>query len=581
MKRRFFSIQSKYIVSGVTLIVVLVALIEVCVYTVLAPSQMEDAKRQSAQLIATIGKSFDDMNRSFKSSINFITMDAEFQALLGQAAEGAGDFGEMNVKLKKHLTDRAILIDEVDALYLYDARGQLRTFWHKRNLQRESFVLFPHIEAAWFSPIGRVTCRMIGGRLLYTRQINDMWNLKTRGYLLAIYDPAELQERVSTVVPDAQRLLLVLDQHGEVVTHNFQSQEQLAALLSRIDFENHADGSILQAEGMEKSLLAQSVSAETGWRTVSIMAVDRILHSSQLALNIVLGLGALGVLIGVAVQVLISRRIVRPLLQMVDTVRGADAGDYSRRIDIKTGDELSILAASFNQMLATTDNLVNQVLLGEIKYRDSQIAALQAQINPHLLHNTLECINWLAEFGRKEDIRSVTIAFSHLMKALSSGPMTVPLREELSYTEDFLHIYKTLLCGKLSYTIDVSDVSPDTPVPRLTIQPLVENAVLHGVKRSLRDGHIHVSVSAAEQGLLISIVDDGAGMSEETMDRINRYAQGNLPEEEAGTLGLGIRNVIHRIQLLYPGKTVFSVNSSEWGTAVDMLLPLAEKEESP
>ena len=580
LKRVFNSIRSKLIVSSTVVVIMLVVLIELIVYSVATQLQVEDAQQLNRQLVASMGKSFDDMDHSFRSGINFITINSEFQAQLQEIPRDADHLGALNVLLKKHLSDRALLLDEVDAVYLFDKEQSLRVFWNKKNWQYPSHVLFPSMEQSWFSPIGRVRGRMLGEHLVYTRQINDMRNLNPIGFVLTVYDRRELEDRVHTISPDAVRQLIVLDQQGNVVTHNCESQAQLEIILWEMQKnpigEEEAPRPI---QGMGRVLLAQYKSAHTGWQVVSLVPLNHVLRAADMTLKLVLGLGALFITIGIVVQALVSSRIVKPLQEIVKTMRQVDEGDYSRRLTIRGEDELSALGASINQMLDTTDNLINQNLRDEIMYRDAQIAALQAQINPHMLYNTLEGINWLAEFGDKDKIRTVTIAFSHLMKALASGPKMVALEEELSYTNDFLCIYQTMLCDKMVYSIDTGDVPMDFTIPRLTIQPLVENAVVHGIKQSVHGGHIHVNLSQARDGLLISISDDGAGMSRQMEQQINRYARGECGKEESILFGMGMRNVIDRIHLLYPGgNTVFTVSSSQWGTTVDIVLPIWEQE---
>ena len=164
----------------------------------------------------------------------------------------------------------------------------------------------------------------------------------------------------------------------------------------------------------------------------------------------------------------------------------------------------------------------------------------------------------------------MTLALAKLMQSLNDGARVVPLEQELDYTRYFLRIYEVLLEGRLSYTV-ACDTTAAVNIPRLTIQPLVENAVIHGIKQSMTPGHIHISVTDTEQGILISVSDDGVGMSEAQVEQINAFARG----ETAGDgLGVGIRNVIQRLRLFYGDHPRLHCTSRpSWGTSMDMILP--------
>lgn len=557
------------------MIVLLVVLIELSVYFSATSLQIKDSMRLNTELVDTLGKSFDEMQVSFKRAMDFITMNRDFQDVLARKNDGVSELEESKT-LQNLLSERALLINEMMDLYLFDPYGKPCAVVHKKYRQGAPYLLFPKIDADWFMDSGRVTSKMVNGKLVFMRAVNSMENLGRIGYLIAVYDDAELLKRVSTVVSNKQRFVIVFDQNNEIVVHNYENDRVLHAMLQNIDFSVLGDSQIITIPGMGRTLMGQYLSANNNWRIVSVVAVNEITRFADIILIIILVLGIFSIGAGIVIQWLLAQRIVGPLNSMVKVVQQADKGHYKSRMQIKTGDELEILANSFNEMLGKTDTLVNQVLRNEIKYRDMQLMALQSQINPHLLYNTLECINSLAELGRKDDIRRVTIAFSNLMKSLSEGPKMVELGKELRYTEDFLLIYKILLGEKLNYTIDTDEMNENVTIPRLTIQPLVENAVLHGIKKSMNGGNVNINVSPTGDGVLISVVDDGIGMPSELVAAINAYAAGK-DDGNAQKIGTGMRNVIDRLKLVYNDAAALIVSSSpEWGTIIDVNIPVKE-----
>ena len=566
------SIRGKFTISSAIVITAMILLIEVSIYMVAVRQQLKDSGQLYSDLVDTMGKSFDDMHLSFKRGINFITMNEDLQQVLAAPYDTQDEYEELNGRLKVLLTDRALLVNEIKGVYLFDADGKFRMLWKKKNIMGEVYLPFSEIEEEWFLPSGKVSSQMIGDSLVFTRAIRRMKNLQTIGYLMVVYDDELLNQRVEGVLPNDASSILVFDADGCIITHNYHDEEVPEHVLEELDFAAMSEYEVVKLNGGGQVMVSQYLSDSTGWRIVSLVDVSYIIRSSVLLRNLVLILGIAAVLGGTAIQWEMARRIVKPLNHMVEVVGYAKDGDYTKRMEINTRDELMILGDAFNHMRAKTDVLVNQVLKDEIKFKEEQLALMQAQINPHLLYNTLECINWLAEFDRKEEIRQVTIAFSNLMKSLTSERKMVTVEEEISYVRDFLSIYQIMLEGHMEYQIEVASELLKVEIPRLLIQPLVENSVVHGIKQSLDGGQIHVSVMPSERGFLISVLDDGAGMSAGQVERILAFAAGEKRFGEE--IGLGLRNVIERLALVYGDQARFHVTSDEgWGTTMDIFIP--------
>lgn len=569
------SIRTKFTISSAIAIMAMILLIEVSIYLIAVRYQIKDSGQLYSELTDVMGQSFDDLYLSFKRGIDFITMNQELQDTLRIDSQTQNEQDELNGRLKVLLTDRALYIREIDELYLFDADKQFRTVWKKKNEMGRDYLSFAEMETDWFLPSGRVSGRVIDNKLVFTRTIRSMENLDIIGYLIAVYDDNLLAQRMEKSIPNEASSIFVFDQFGTMITSNVQKMEKL---VRKTDFMDIGEYQILQLENGSSVMISSYESDNTGWSIVSMTDVNYLMRSSVLLRNLVLCLGIAGIVIGITVQWGMAGRIVRPLTHMVNVVEAAEQGDYSRRMNLKTRDELSILGNAFDHMMEKTDVLVNQVLKDEIKFKESQLALMQAQINPHMLYNTLECINWLAEFNRKNEIRQVTIAFSSLMKSMTSEKRIVTIEKELMYVEDFLSIYQIMLEGKMEYQIEVDEELKKVEIPRLLIQPLVENAVVHGIKESIHGGHINVNVVPSQRGILISVMDDGAGMTAEQVGNIQAFADGVL--DAGNKIGLGLRNVIERLELVYGKNTELHVVSApDWGTVIDIEIPWQQEGE--
>lgn len=566
--RRGKTLGIKLLWSIVLPMILLVLIVEASGILVSMQVQIEDSMLLNEELVNTLGKNFEEMNVSIHNYLNLITMDKELQSLLARSERGSQLYMEDNVDIKSLISDKVLLSDNVEAIYIYDADGFLRTFWHRR-IGLGVDELYRAMPKDWCDPSGRISSFMDTGHLLYVRQINSIENLQRLGYALVIYDTQAFTVQLDSLIERNKYSLFLLDGEGVPVASNDSSVQIIDEYLNANDTPK--DG-FLTLPSTGKVICSEYVSDVHTWKTVSIVSIEQTLRSSQMQIWIMVVSGVLALVLGCLLSmIMVHRIIVRPVRSMTQIMRAADTGDYTKRLSIRTGDELQVLAESMNGMLTRTDNLVNQVLADKLLHRELQLSALHAQINPHLLHNTLECINWLAEFGRKDDIRTVTLSLSRLMQSLTEGARIVSLDEELEYTRCFLQIYEVLLDKRLSYTIE-KNVTSDLQLPRLTIQPLVENAVIHGIKKSLRGGHIDIRISEAPQGVLISVLDDGAGMDSAVVEAFNRFSA--QESEEEPLLGVGIRNVISRVHLLYGSEAKLTCTSDpSWGTLIDLTLP--------
>ena len=190
------------------------------------------------------------------------------------------------------------------------------------------------------------------------------------------------------------------------------------------------------------------------------------------------------------------------------------------------------------------------------------------------MYNTLECINALSQLDRKDDVRVVTGAFARLMKTKMSDRRFTTVREELACVEDFLQIYKVMQGEDLEYSIRMDAACADCAIPSLMIQPIVENAVLHGIVPSARKGACTVEVCMEEGLLHISVSDDGVGFLPDPWAAANAYLAGEATPEQKELLGIGMKNVIDRIRFVYGARgRIILLSDREWGTTFDFFLP--------
>lgn len=291
-------------------------------------------------------------------------------------------------------------------------------------------------------------------------------------------------------------------------------------------------------------------------------------------MNVSIGVLAGVLLLSGVISIEISRSITIPVEQLVSATEKLGKGEFGIHTDTKAGSELAILNDAFNTMSSQIAGLVEQIKADEARVRTLELKLLQEQINPHFLYNTLDNILWLAEDERKEDVEAIVTSLSHFFRTgLSGGHDAIRLEEEVSHVRSYLEIQQFRYRDILSYDINVPDTYSDNQILRMTLQPIVENALYHGIKKKRGMGCISIFAREEGEDLVLSVADDGIGMTEDELSRVRALADGvESPGEDNS--GFGLANVAERLRLFYGDRYGLRFSSDPGkGTTVEIVIP--------
>lgn len=278
--------------------------------------------------------------------------------------------------------------------------------------------------------------------------------------------------------------------------------------------------------------------------------------------------------LAVMLSVYITGTITKPVEELCRVTERVGRGEFSARADDEGSNEIAILGRSFNSMIAQIGQLVENIRKEQINSRNLELRLLQAQINPHFLYNTLDNIVWLAEDGRTEDVEAIVTALSRFFRTtLSGGRDFIRIREELDHIEAYLSIQAFRYRDILSYKIDIPERFHEYAIIKMTLQPIVENALYHGIKNKRGMGEIRIGIEEGQDNLKLFVEDDGIGMTEEELVRLLRIVDGmEKPGED--NAGFGLANVAERLRLSYGEQYGLSIISTYGkGTKVEILIP--------
>jgi len=272
------------------------------------------------------------------------------------------------------------------------------------------------------------------------------------------------------------------------------------------------------------------------------------------------------------------------IYSLEETVRLIAEGHFGDRVMGTDVAELRELGEQINQMADRLETLIEQVRQKQDNLSKAELRTLQAQINPHFLYNTLDAIVWQAESGKGEEVVRLTRNLSDFFRiSLSSGADWIPVSQEMKHVSAYLSIQKTRYRDILDYEVEMAEGLEDVYMLKLLLQPLVENALYHGIKNKRGGGKITVKVTRQNRIMTFTVTDTGKGMTPEELEQVEAMLREEIPSAQAvsqpGGSGFGLRNVDMRIRLYYQKQTGLIFASGPEGTEVSFTIPIRTREE--
>ena len=266
----------------------------------------------------------------------------------------------------------------------------------------------------------------------------------------------------------------------------------------------------------------------------------------------------------------LGRSITRPIAALCTRVAGIGSGDLEEREPIRSEEyEIRTLSEGFEQMVGRLNRQIQETSRNQESLRRAELALIQAQINPHFLYNTMDTIIWLIEAEKTEEaVEMVSNLSSFFRHSLSRGEDVITLREEEQHVCSYLQIQQARYRDIMRYTVNIAPELKDVSLPKLTLQPLVENALYHGIKLKRGLGHIYVVGRAEGDDILLQVTDDGVGMSPERREELTRAM------EQGERVGFGLSTVHERVRLFFGPPYGLSISSQEGiGTTISVRIP--------
>ncbi len=289
--------------------------------------------------------------------------------------------------------------------------------------------------------------------------------------------------------------------------------------------------------------------------------------------EITIRVGLIIIIVSICAACVISYRISDGVNQLVEEIKRMRKGDFTDGPAPKGEDEIALLTRSFRAMKAELDTMVNRTLKLKISEQKARIKALQSQISPHFLYNALDSINWsLLEKGDWES-SSILVALSSVLRySIDDSKEMVFLEEEIEQVKNYLVIQQSRFPDRFYYTIEVEEPLKKIMVPKMLLQPLAENAIQHGLEQE-KDGLLEIKAFACPEGITITVMDTGCGISQEQLELLRQGLQENQQIEDENGFHIGLSNVNSRLNYVFGRKSGLRIESQE-GKYTKMILLL-------
>lgn len=411
------------------------------------------------------------------------------------------------------------------------------------------------------------------------RTINDRDTYSEIGLMAILINTEELRATYDKLSSDILQNIAIVSPNNNII---FNSNIDSHSWINNTDF-NYNDNNGFIRDEKNNLIISYLKLGISDWYVVTGFSHDALTKDFSSLQTWIITIFIPAIFLLSILTIMLSMDIVNPINQIVCRMKTFKKGNKVQKLYLNRGDELGFLADNFEDMIAEIDYHMNNVLKEQILRKEIQIKALQTQINPHFLFNTLESINWRAQLIDAPDISEMVTALSSIMEVnICKDIKLITLKEELEYVKNYLAIMSRRYEDRLKVKWKIDSNVLNTNVPQLLLQPIVENSIKHGVSKTIKTGYILIKAYEYKNEVFIEVIDNGAGQSEDIIKELNERFKISTSSkgfaERRKECGIGLDNVDQRIKLLYGEKYCIHIESKEgYYTKVVVNLPIDGK----
>jgi len=441
--------------------------------------------------------------------------------------------------------------------------------WYASAISDDSIYHFssPHIQDIFDSSSAEV---------ITVTKITEYYvnGTKYRGILVVDLNFSSITTLAGTTNLGSGGHLVILDDDGSLIYSNKDTCDTNECSTLKIAEDIIFGGRIIEVDGI--SMYANvNLLTDTRWRMATFINIDIIDQTMKNNL-VIIGFILVSILVVTLISsTYISRRISLPITKLKNHMQIIEKGDYYQKIEISGQKEVIVLAHSFNSMIEEIKSLMETVIIEQKEKRKTEFRALQNQINPHFLYNTLDSIVYLSENKMNDKVVKMVVALSRFFRiSISRGKNIILLKEELEHAKNYLLIQQIRYDDKFNYEFIIDDDVLECSVVKLSLQPLIENAIYHGINTENDSGKVIIRAFKEDDKLILEVEDDGYGIPDEKIEEMY-----NSIKFDSDNKSVGLRNVYQRLKIYHGDEVEFIIDSElDEKTTIRLEIPLKRDE---
>lgn len=435
---------------------------------------------------------------------------------------------------------------------------------------------------------------------IFGRKLYDLTDHRVIGVMLIETNPRPILDALSNVTISPNSLVYIVDRENRMIASTAEEQ----VIPPSFSGLPRPQSNEIIVDDRTDQLIVAAKAKMSDWTVIGLTPkgdINAEVVKTREYLYVVI---VVLVILSTALASLISRNISSPLKLLIREMKQVEMGNFKGSVTVKSFEEINSLVSSFNRMVNRMEELIERITLSSMSEKNAELQALQSQVNPHFLYNTLDMIYWMLDERENDRLGKVILALSHMFRYSSDWQEAskTTLRQELDQMRHYITIIESRLEGRVSTDIQIDPDYLDVILPKMTLQPIIENAVKYGLEPSREPGNLQVFTEVHEQELHIIIKDNGVGMPESTLEemqellRVDRAevsgvvtsmkmeqslapSSGQAASPSVKTRrGIGLTNVHRRIALMFGDAYGLRIHSKQGeGTTVIIAMPLPRK----
>jgi two-component system, sensor histidine kinase YesM len=568
------TLRNQILVVFLVVMLIVLAIVSLITFNRVSTLLKNNAEKQIHQTAVEANGRLESLYKQISTSSKLVMTNDAIQRTLTKASQGENISFAERQQLEGIVTTIQANTDGIFSFELY-------TDTMDRLIPLDDTNLLTRIDSNWIQQADYANGSLVwigddprnSDNILAIRQVNLLnRGFENGGYLLISIYRDYLQFVDPNISNIENQYSILLDQYSEPILSNYHDPLEPIIL----------DPSPTLTLDNQEYMVTRQTSDETRWTLIILTPIKALTEGISVLRSGIIIAGIIGFIIFLISTLGLSTFITRPIVKLTKTMQQASAGSLTLNPSVTAVNEINELNSTYNQLVKETNHLIKMVYQKEITRSRSELKALQAQINPHFLFNTLDALKWSLEDKEEDELAELVVAMSNLFRytiTKQNDGDWVPIKAEIKHIEDYMEIMKMRFGNHLKWHLDMNCKLGHVRIPKLLIQPLVENAILHGAGNTSQPCTISVSIQPAENQEYLEIVveDDGPGMNREKLDSIKQAMHSGGVISKSGN-GMAISNVHKRLGLYYQNSGLTIKSEEDKGTKVSFVIPVKGEE---